>query len=136
VELVVSGFGSTDTKRTNYRNKFAGFWYTAHKVMSQVHNVKSHMTRAQAIALDQVVWLNDNSLADLHANLALPLYQELELDYFLKAHKQQKQQLRAVCSKLAAVEQCHPMAALRKLHPRTKQAAARAKQKRGHVWTW
>jgi hypothetical protein len=135
-QALVHGFQHTDAKRHDYRNKFAGFWHTAHHVIKAIHKVKSHMTRAQATELDQVLWWQGNSFADLQANLALPRHQDLELDEFLKAHKQQKTQLKAICTHLAAIEKLHPMAALLKQHPRSKQAAQQARTKARHTWTW
>jgi hypothetical protein len=107
----------------------------AHRVISKVHKIKSHMKRDQ-VAPDQMEWWQGNDKADWIANQALPQYIEAEETDFLKAAAQQRQRLRQVCDHLSQVEALAPMARLLRQHPRTRASKAEVQAKRQHVWEW
>jgi hypothetical protein len=125
-QALVQGFEATEAARAPYRNKFAGYWQVAHQVISDIHKVKSHMTKAQAEGLGQLVWWHGNSTVDWLANLALPQYPEVDLAEFTQADKQQKLTLRQVCQHLSQVEKLTPLGKLLKEHPRTKAGRDRS----------
>jgi hypothetical protein len=83
-QAVVSGVHHPDHVRMGHRNPMGGFWADIGNKVASVTKVKAHLSKAAADLAGEGQHHQGNLVVDLLAKAALPQYNHVEIDSYLK----------------------------------------------------